>query len=67
MLFSVSGFIGNSSNHAGQAEKDYWSAIRGGQDKYKDSRGNRGRYDLFATVPCWSCFQLYSLLVLVLV
>jgi lupus La protein len=52
---------------SGQAEKDYWSAIRGGQDKYKDSRSNRGRYDLFATVPCWSCFQLYSLLVLVLV
>ncbi|PAN38901.1 hypothetical protein PAHAL_7G205900 [Panicum hallii] len=28
---------------SGQAEKDYWSAIRGGQDKYKDSRSNRGR------------------------
>ncbi|XP_062185836.1 LOW QUALITY PROTEIN: la protein 1-like [Phragmites australis] len=27
----------------GQAEKDYWSAIRGGQEKYKDSRNNRGR------------------------
>ncbi|CAN6268402.1 unnamed protein product [Urochloa humidicola] len=28
---------------SGQAEKNYWSAIRGGQDKYKDSRSNRGR------------------------
>ncbi|KAJ1271728.1 hypothetical protein BS78_06G148400 [Paspalum vaginatum] len=28
---------------SGQAEKDYWSAIRGGQEKYKDSRNNRGR------------------------
>ncbi|TKW05221.1 hypothetical protein SEVIR_7G161600v4 [Setaria viridis] len=28
---------------SGQGEKDYWSAIRGGQDKYKDSRSNRGR------------------------
>ncbi|KAF8704244.1 hypothetical protein HU200_031742 [Digitaria exilis] len=28
---------------SGEAEKEYWSAIRGGQDKYKDSRSNRGR------------------------
>lgn len=28
---------------SGQAEKDYWSAIRGVQEKYKDSRNNRGR------------------------
>jgi len=66
MRFSVTGFIGNLSNHAGQAEKDYWSAIRGGQDKYKDSRSNRGRYDLFAMaylvgavlsfILCWYWF-----------
>lgn len=27
----------------GQAEKDYWSEIKGGQGKYKDNRSNRGR------------------------
>uniref|UniRef100_A0A0A9HHW6 Uncharacterized protein n=1 Tax=Arundo donax TaxID=35708 RepID=A0A0A9HHW6_ARUDO len=27
----------------GQAKKDYWGAIRGRQDKYKDTRNNRGR------------------------
>jgi lupus La protein len=29
---------------SGQAEKDYWSAIKGGQGKYRDNRSNRGRY-----------------------
>uniref|UniRef100_A0A0E0DFQ7 HTH La-type RNA-binding domain-containing protein n=1 Tax=Oryza meridionalis TaxID=40149 RepID=A0A0E0DFQ7_9ORYZ len=28
---------------SGQAEKDYWSAIKGGQGKYRDNRSNRGR------------------------
>ncbi|KAL6652459.1 hypothetical protein ACP70R_011384 [Stipagrostis hirtigluma subsp. patula] len=27
----------------GQAEKDYWNAIRGGQGKYRDNKSNRGR------------------------
>ncbi|XP_062226067.1 la protein 1-like [Phragmites australis] len=27
---------------SGQAEDDYWSAIRGGQEKYKESRNNKG-------------------------
>ncbi|KAG8082541.1 hypothetical protein GUJ93_ZPchr0014g47506 [Zizania palustris] len=28
---------------SGQAEKDYWSAIKGGQGKYRDNKSNRGR------------------------
>ncbi|XP_006653562.1 la protein 1 [Oryza brachyantha] len=28
---------------SGQAEKDYWNAIKGGQGKYRDNRSSRGR------------------------
>uniref|UniRef100_A0A0D9W6Q7 HTH La-type RNA-binding domain-containing protein n=1 Tax=Leersia perrieri TaxID=77586 RepID=A0A0D9W6Q7_9ORYZ len=28
---------------SGQAEKDYWDAIKGGQGKFRDNRSNRGR------------------------
>src|SRR5436190_1503176 len=60
MLFSVTCFIGNFSNHAGQAEKDYWNAIRGGQEKYKDNRNNKGRYDLFSMFTCLVLFSVSS-------
>ncbi|WVZ86271.1 hypothetical protein U9M48_033079 [Paspalum notatum var. saurae] len=39
----MKGHIATLEPVSGQAEKDYWSAIRGGQEKYKDSRNNRGR------------------------
>lgn len=39
----IKGHIATLEPVSGQAEKDYWSAIRGCQDKYKDSRNNRGR------------------------
>ncbi|KAK3142178.1 hypothetical protein QOZ80_4BG0343300 [Eleusine coracana subsp. coracana] len=39
----VKGHIVTLEPVTGQAEKDYWSAIRGRQEKYKDSRSNKGR------------------------
>lgn len=39
----LKGHIVTSEPVTGQAEKDYRSAIRGRQEKYKDSRSNKGR------------------------
>lgn len=49
----------------GQAEQDYWSAIKGGQGKIKDSTTNRGKYYLFAHLPVDVAFR-FVLAVLVL-
>jgi hypothetical protein len=58
---------------AGEAEKDYWSSIRGIQEKNKDNRNYKGRYSFVPLIifgficftknnpPC--AFVLYFLLV----
>ncbi|XP_042496082.1 la protein 1-like [Macadamia integrifolia] len=39
----VKNFIATLEPVTGDAEKDYWSLLRGNQDRHRDSRGNRGR------------------------
>ncbi|XP_043704382.1 la protein 1-like [Telopea speciosissima] len=39
----VKNFVATLEPVTGDAEKEYWSLLRGNKDRFRDSRGNRGR------------------------
>lgn len=58
-LIFIKDIIGKTGSYrsvsTGEAEKDYWSRIRGIQEKHKDNRSYKGRYYF---VLGWLCFIL---------